>query len=719
MIQITLCLYPRQKSGEVNLEFLLVDGKTAGVKYISAQLVPVKELHAFTLDGSVHQRAKSYDVLLKAQIDRIIPAMKEAYIQLRIEGKPVNEESFHKAVDQALWSYAPAGVPGVDREETLRERFQRFVDEICRSGKLSVTNQKQWKVLNNKLNRYLRVKDVEFMGVGDFTQEMILEFEKFIRDEYLYAESPKYAAIYPREEYLTFPNSQLGRDTVRLMMKLFCSFWDALLEAQEITESPSSGYAETLNKPPRQIQQLFGGLLALKQEDFQRVLSASVPERLLAIRDFFVLQCMLGMKEKDLQLLTLDNVSVSRGIPYVHYVPLSRLEAKTSQKRRRKIPEVKVPLVRAAYDIVKRTGLRFDVPLQAYNSLVSQLLRHSGVDREVELYDASREEVVVLPFCDAPQMNLAQRSFLFMLLKSETGEDSYWDGSNSIDMLYKISKGPLPAYREKLNKVFCQEGFKVNKTLTLISNGKSVEDVPIVYIEESDQVSYTQKGNPYLISTLLPMAGRKMNPEARVDVQKMVCRHPERPVRIFGNQYQEFIENIAPNERELIEAGLLLISRLPELPETLVTNLGEGLYVMHTDFKGHEYTTFFCVDGDELIVLWCEYMRDHSRRKKKLEKVSVSARACLQSYLEGRETTRLYDNLPASALDSAMNTYCVQILYRAVAKAGYSIEEFANKSEIYYRVWDRNRLGNWILRLKNLCRIMEALDLRAVILRPE
>ena len=70
--------------------------------------------------------------------------------------------------------------------------------------------------------------------------------------------------------------------------------------------------------------------------------------------------------------------------------------AKTSQKRRRKIPEVKVPLVRAAYDIVKRTGLRFDVPLQAYNSLVSQLLRHSGVDREVELYDASREEVVVL-----------------------------------------------------------------------------------------------------------------------------------------------------------------------------------------------------------------------------------------------------------------------------------------------------------------------------------
>ena len=188
---------------------------------------------------------------------------------------------------------------------------------------------------------------------------------------------------------------------------------------------------------------------------------------------------------------------------------------------------------------------------------------------------------------------------------------------------------------------------------------------------------------------------------------------------MFRRWCQEFIENIAPNERELIEAGLLLISRLPELPETLVTNLGEGLYVMDTDFKGHEYTTFFCVDGDELIVLWCEYMRDHSRRKKKLEKVSVSARACLQSYLEGRETTRLYDNLPASALDSAMNTYCVQILYRAVAKAGYSIEEFANKSEIYYRVWDRNRLGNWILRLKNLCRIMEALDLRAVILRPE
>ena len=90
----------------------------------------------------------------------------------------------------------------------------------------------------------------------------------------------------------------------------------------------------------------------------------------------------------------------------------------------------------------------------------------------MELYDASKEEVVVFPFCDAPQMNLAQRSFLFMLLKSETGEDSYWDGSNPIDMLYKLSKDPLPAYREKLNKVFCQEGFKVDKTMTLISTHK-------------------------------------------------------------------------------------------------------------------------------------------------------------------------------------------------------------------------------------------------------
>ena len=51
MIQVTLNLYPKLKSGDVNLEFLLVDGKRAKVKYISDQLVPVEELHAFTLDG--------------------------------------------------------------------------------------------------------------------------------------------------------------------------------------------------------------------------------------------------------------------------------------------------------------------------------------------------------------------------------------------------------------------------------------------------------------------------------------------------------------------------------------------------------------------------------------------------------------------------------------------------------------------------------------------
>ena len=69
-------------------------------------------------------------------------------------------------------------------------------------------------------------------------------------------------------------------------------------------------------------------------------------------------------------------------------------------------------------------------------------------------------------------------------------------------------------------------------------------------------------------------------------------------------------------------------------------------------------------------------------------------------------------------MDAALVEYTSQILRHARLDADLSQEELAARIGTRYRNLSPAEIGPWILRQKNLCRILEALGLVAVIVRP-
>ena len=110
--------------------------------------------------------------------------------------------------------------------------------------------------------------------------------------------------------------------------------------------------------------------------------------------------------------------------------------------------QIRVPLVRVAFDIVMRTRLHFPFSAdRTYSNQVPQLLKHCGIVQPVEMFDPNKHEAVLVPFCDAPLIRLSQRTHLELVnaqmgKKGATGRD--FPGMDEIEALSKL---PLSEYR--------------------------------------------------------------------------------------------------------------------------------------------------------------------------------------------------------------------------------------------------------------------------------
>lgn len=161
-----------------------------------------------------------------------------------------------------------------------------------------------------------------------------------------------------------------------------------------------------------------------------------------------------------------------------------------------------------------------------------------------------------------------------------------------------------------------------------------------MYVEEKPVDPFSEKGRPYLIESLSPLASGEGELEDRVSVRKAESVGCRRSVRMLGSQFVEFVRDLPENQLAAFGQGLLLLKMVPALPELLVTDHGGGLL------------------------------------------------------------------------------YTSQIIRHARMEAGLSQEEFASRIGTRYRNLTPSEIGSWILNLRNLCRILNALGLRAVVYRP-
>ncbi len=120
--------------------------------------------------------------------------------------------------------------------ETLLARFDRYIDGLKTYGTVSEGRAKIYKIVWDKLSRYLIIFKKSHYTPDRFTPEDILAFREFVINEYKYVD--KHKAIYGSLQKISIPTKQASINTASAKLRALQAFFNELEENDEILKSP-------------------------------------------------------------------------------------------------------------------------------------------------------------------------------------------------------------------------------------------------------------------------------------------------------------------------------------------------------------------------------------------------------------------------------------------------------------------------------------------------
>ena len=379
MALITIKRRTMKTSGKIKLRFRLRDGRDLELYHKSDIEAELSALAKFDDNGKKRPRVSDYDHDLEAAIKLEMERMAKAYATMQEKGMDMTSDVFEQEIAKVTFEVVQIR----SEQESLITRFDRYMDEALRDRIIGKARYAHFMTFRNKLNRYLIIKGLTEITPSEIEPDFLMDFRNFIFDEYKYTN--KYKHLYTNMKRANKPTARMSLNTVATQMKTLQTFFTLLDDNDEIPKSPF----RKLGKERRQnvFKTMFDDPIFLRADEFQQVLTHQVPEKLEPARDAFLLQCSLGCRISDFEAMTMDSVSVNdEGIPYVHYLPQ---KTKGSQETN---TEIQTPLVRFAFDIVKRTKFKFPClkyvyGTYGYNAQIKAILETCGIDRKVPIYN--------------------------------------------------------------------------------------------------------------------------------------------------------------------------------------------------------------------------------------------------------------------------------------------------------------------------------------------
>lgn len=350
--------------------------------------------------------------------------------------------------------------------EPMYKRLMRYIEEAYRDGVIGRGRHIVLQGKARKLQRFLTIKGLSRISPREFTTELLLEYRKFIYDEYLYVS--KYPRLYPKGEGRHASRRRCKDTTVVHDLKALQAFFRELEDTGEIRRSPFKKIS--FEKRRSIMHVMYDAPIFLKAEELRRVMIAEVPAELQRTRDVFVLNCALGCRIGDLLRLTIDKVAVSEeGIPYIHYIPSKTARVWAMNQ------EIQTPLIRSALEIVMRTRLELfarnpKYEKQVYNQELRRLLKFCGIDRPVCLYDSERGDNVYRPLYEVASSKLARKTHVDMLTKVQINYYAaglHREGSGAV---FRYTSLELADRFALLNAAFGEEDYRVDKELRVLTN---------------------------------------------------------------------------------------------------------------------------------------------------------------------------------------------------------------------------------------------------------
>ena len=326
------------------------------------------------------------DKRLRSVLEHHKLAMCKAYTFMQIKRMDMNSRIFETQIKRMMTENMGLTMRKVG--EPVYQRLVRYIEEAHRDGVMGQSRYLMTLGKARKLQRFLVIKGLSTISAREFTTELLMEYRKFIYDEYLYV--AQFPQLYPSGGGKHAPRKRCKDTTVVHDLKALQAFFRELEDTDE---------------------------MFLKADELRQVMDTEVPPDLQQTKDMFVLNCALGCRISDLKRLTMDKVAVSdEGIPYIHYIPSKTVRSqKTNQ-------EIQTPLIPAAQEIVRRTQLAFNgrntkYEKQVYNKSLRRLLEYCGIDRRVCLYDYERGDNVYRPLYEVASSKLARKTHVDMLTK--------------------------------------------------------------------------------------------------------------------------------------------------------------------------------------------------------------------------------------------------------------------------------------------------------------
>lgn len=356
---------------------------------------------------------------------------------------------------------------------SVDSRLRQYVEESYRDGVIGFGRYGILLGKAKKLERFLIIKGRTGISASEFTTDLLLEYRKFIYDEYLYV--PLYPELYPTGGGKHWPRRRCKDTTVVHDLKALQAFFRELEDTGEIRQSP---FRKISGEKRRSIMHvMYDAPFFLKADEFRKVLATPVPAELQKTKDIFVLNCALGCRIGDLLRLTMDKVSVTDdGIPFVHYIPSKTARSLVVNQ------EICTPLIQPALDIIRRTRLAFNghnpkYEKQVYNGSLRALLKFCGIDRTVCLFDPEVGDNVYKPLYEVASSKLARKTHVDMLTKVQINFYAAGLHREGSEAVFRYTSLELKDRFTLLNVAFGTEDYRVDSRLRVRQKTKDAGSV--------------------------------------------------------------------------------------------------------------------------------------------------------------------------------------------------------------------------------------------------
>lgn len=462
MEKVTILFRTTKDEGDIRLRFRLRDGRQVQLYHKSDIIAPIKAVKKLQPNGQLKPRVTVFDETLHSRILKEMDAMNAAYKTLLERGVSITDESFNAEVDAILHPEEASVKDGNDN--TVLSKLSEYTLKASAEGVIGESRLEKYTILIEKMRRFLRIKKKESVTVQQFDSDMLLDFRDFLFEEYSYVE--QYPLLYENMPKRSLPVKRLSQNTVATNLKILQTVFNELEEAGVIEKTPFKGIGR--KRRGAILKEQYDSPIYLEQKELLKILNTRVPASLESTKDAFLFQCAIGFRISDFLATSMDNISVSpEGIPYVHYLPM-----KTAGQDRERT-EVETPLVRFAYDILKKTGcvfpiLKYVTGENGYNAKIKSLLSYCKIERMVQQYNEETKSSEYKPINTIASSKLCRSTHVDMLNKAQVNMYAaglHKSGSNAVNRYTKLE---LKDRFKLMNYAFNQKPYKVNEDLDII-----------------------------------------------------------------------------------------------------------------------------------------------------------------------------------------------------------------------------------------------------------